>query len=94
MALRVARRDRELVQRHVFAGEDPPRDEGIERVDVERDDETGPQSPREVVNQAAAARTEHEDAARRMTPAATSMTAASAASFSSSPQAQSRCRLT
>ena len=51
----------------MFAGEDPPRDEGIERIDVECDDETGSQSPREVVNQPAATGTQHEDPARRMT---------------------------
>ena len=51
----------------MFAGEDPARNESIERVDVECDDEAVPQSPREVVNQAAATRAQHEDAARRMT---------------------------
>ena len=68
MALRVARGDGKLIHRHVFAGEDPARNESVEGVDVECDDQAVPQSPREVVNEAAAARSEDEDAARRMTP--------------------------
>ena len=65
VALGVARRDRKLVEGHLLAGEDPPRHAGVERVDVERNDQLWAEALREIVRQTAAARTEHQHTPRR-----------------------------